>query len=121
MNEITNINNKLSLGKFYFDKTGLTVTGDPTFEEWENCGKFLKQAEKSVQFWIGDWLNYGERKWGEMYSQAVEETDYTEGSLRNAKWVSSKVPLSLRNDKLEFNHHVVVAPLPPEKHKKGII
>lgn len=103
--------NKLSLGKFHFDKTGLAVTGDPTFEEWQNCGEFLKQAEKSVQFWIGDWLNYGERRYGETYSQALEITDYSNGALRNSKWVSSRIELSRRRDNLEFGHHQAVAPL----------
>jgi len=117
MNEITNINNKLSLGKFYFDKTGLTVTGDPTFEEWENCGKFLKQAEKSVQFWIGDWLNYGEKHYGETYTQALDETDYEEKTLRNAKYVSSKIDLSRRRDNLSFSHHAEVAALPPDEQE----
>jgi len=117
MDKLTNVDNKLSLGNFCFDKTGLTVTGNPTFEEWQNCGDFLKQAERSVQFWIGDWLNYGEKKYGETYSQALEITDYEEGTLRDAKWVSSKVPLSLRNDNLEFNHHRAVAPLKPEEQK----
>lgn len=105
--------NKLSLGKFYFDKTGLTVSGNPTFEEWQNCGEFLKQAEKSVQFWIGDWLNYGEKKYGETYSQALDETDYDDGTLRNSKWVSSRIELSRRRDNLSFSHHQEVAQLQP--------
>jgi len=56
MNELAAYENKLTIGCFNFDKTGLVVNGDPTFEEWKKCGEFLKQAEKSVQFWIGDWL-----------------------------------------------------------------
>ena len=103
MDKLTNIDNKLSLGNFYFDKTGLTVTGSPTFEEWQNCGDFLKQAERSVQFWIGDWLNYGEKKYGETYSQVLDGVDYEEKTLRNSKWVSSRVELSRRRDNLSFS------------------
>ena len=118
MNElVVSSENKLSLGKFYFDKTGLTVIGDPTFEEWQNCGEFLKRAEKSVQFWIGNWLNYGEKKYGEMYTQAIDETDYEEKTLRNAKWVSSKVELSRRRDNLTFSHHAEVAQLSPQEQE----
>ena len=107
----------ITIGKFKLAETGLIVDGDPTYEEWEDCGEFLKQAEKAVQFWIGDWLNYGERKWGEMYAQAVEETGYDEGTLRNYKYVAGAIDLSLRNDKLSFQHHIAVAPLPPEQQK----
>lgn len=117
MNEIVSIKNELSLGKFHFDKTGLSVIGDPSFEEWQNCGEFLKRAEKSVQFWIGDWLNYGEKKYGETYTQALEITDYEEGTLQNAKWVSSKVESSRRRELLSFSIHQEVAPLPPDEQE----
>ena len=34
--------------------------------------------ETAVQFWIGDWLNYGQqRAYGEKYSELVGETIYT--------------------------------------------
>jgi len=108
-------NKNISIGKFTLAKTGLVIAGDPSYEEWEDCGHFLRQAEKAVQFWIGDWLNYGDKKYGEMYSQAVDETDYAEGSLRNAKWVASQVELSRRRDNLSYSHHAEVAALPPEK------
>ena len=109
MDKLTSIDNKLSLGNFYFDKTGLVVTGSPTFEEWQNCGDFLKQAEKSVQFWIGDWLNYGENKYGETYSQALNDTDYELKTLQQTKWVSGKIETSRRREHLSFSHHVEVA------------
>ena len=115
MDKLTNIDNKLSLGNFYFDKTGLVVTGSPTFEEWQNCGEFLKQAEKSVQFWIGDWLNYGEKKYGETYSQAIDITGQEYQTIANQKWVSSKVEFSLRRENLSFGHHALVASMPPSE------
>lgn len=120
MDEITNINNKLSLGNFYFDKTGLTVTGSPTFEEWQNCGDFLRQAEKSVQFWIGDWLNYGEKKYGETYSQALEITDYEYDTLRKTKYVSNQIEIGRRRPNLSFSHHQEVAPLSPYEQDKWL-
>ena len=38
-----------------------------------------------MHFWIGDWLNYGERKWGEKYKEALEKTGYDYQTLRNDK------------------------------------
>jgi hypothetical protein len=58
----------------------------------------LKGAEGAVQFWIGDYLNYGERKYGEEYAQAV---DGKRGNTwRTYARVSNRVQLSMRVDNL---------------------
>jgi len=62
-----------------------------------------------MQWWLGDWLNYGERQYGEMYSQAIEEVNLDYGTLRNFKYVSSRIELSRRRDKLSWFHHREVA------------
>ncbi len=64
---------------------------------------------------LGDWLNYGERSYGEMYTQAVGATGYENKTLRNAKWVSSVYELSCRHDNLSFTHHQEAASLPPSQ------
>lgn len=64
-------------------------------------------------WWVGDWLNYGERKWGEMYTQAIEVTGLSYQTLRDSKWVAAKVRLSLRRDNLSFSRHKEVAGMPP--------
>ncbi len=94
---------------FAFHRCGITPIGDPTFEEWLSCGEFINNADKSVHFWIGDWLNYGEAKWGQMYEQAIERTGLDYGTLRNDKYVASQVQLSRRRDNLSFGHHQEVA------------
>lgn len=96
---------------FKMTTKGLQITGDPTYEEWEAVGETLRFLEGSIRFAIGDWLRYGERKWGEKYAQASEETGYSEGTLRDSAWVASAVDLSLRSDKLSFAHHKEVASL----------
>lgn len=85
------------------------------FEEWIAIGNTLQQVGASLNWWIGDWLNYGERKWGEMYAQAVETTGWDYQRLRDAKWVTSRVQLSLRKDNLTWTHHKEVAHLEPEE------
>jgi len=49
-----------------------------------------------------------------MYTQALEATDYEYGTLRDSKWVASKIEMSCRHDNLSFEHHRQVAPLEPE-------
>ena len=94
---------------FKFTPTGLTIKENTTIDDWIKCGKFLRRAEGAVQFWLGDWINFGEKKYGEMYSQALEESDYGYGTLRNFAWIANKVELSSRNDNLSFKHHQLIA------------
>src|SRR6266704_3105375 len=103
----------LVYASFRLHRTGITPIGSPTREDWQQVGTFIKQVEKSVHFWIGDWLNYGEKQWGHTYEQAEEATGFDNQTLRNDKWVASRVPLSLRRDNLSYHHHKEVAAYPP--------
>jgi hypothetical protein len=66
-------------------------------------------------WWIGDWLNYGERAYGETYAQALEETDYGIDMLQKAKWVASKIEPCKRLQHVPWAAHHEVASLPPEQ------
>jgi hypothetical protein len=55
------------------------------FERWQSIGETLKQMERSVMWWLGDWLRYGERSYGEIYTQSIEETDYSYTACAQAK------------------------------------
>ncbi len=48
-----------------------------------------------VKWWRGDWINYGEDRadWGEMYTQALDESDLAYNSLRKEAWVSRRIDL----------------------------
>jgi hypothetical protein len=103
-------------GRFRLTKTGMEVDGEATFAEWHSLGMFLREAQERVQWWVGDWLNYGEKRaWGEMYTEAVEATGLEEGTLRDLAWTSRQFDLSRRHDNLSFKHHREVAALPPEQ------
>ena len=101
-------------------RIGLVFDNQVTYEQWEDSGRRLRMVEGSVLWWIGDWLNFGERKWGEMYSQALDETDYDAGTLRNAKYVSSRVDLSRRRDNLSYSHHAEVASFEAKEQEKWL-
>ncbi len=112
---------------FELTATGLLPTMEPTFKQWQSCGRELylehKRTEKrtlQIQFAIGDWLNYGEGHYGETYAQALDETEYTYGTLRNFKYVSEHVQMSSRNDNLSYKHHAAVAPLDTPKQREWL-
>ena len=123
MNEMVVVekNRDLVYSGFRFQRTGLSPIGKPTFEQWEQCGKFIGRVEQAVQFWLGDWLNYGESVWGEKYSQALEDTSYTYGTLANAAYVARKIDFSSRNENLSFAHHYAIAKLTPEEQQKFLV
>ena len=81
-----------------FNSTSLILDPKITYEQWENIGGQLGQIEGAIQWWIGDWLNFGEHKYGEMYAQAVDESQAK--SWREYKYVSNAVELSIRMDKV---------------------
>jgi phage N-6-adenine-methyltransferase len=98
-----------------FEERALVFREDTPFEVWSEVVGRLKSAEKSIQWWIGDALRFGERKYGEMYSQALEATDFSYGTLANAAYVAGKIESSRRRENLPFSHHQAVAALEPEE------
>lgn len=109
---------EFTVASFRLHETGLEPIGTPTFDDWLQCGQFIRQAKGAVHFWIGDFINYGESRWGEQYKDAIALTGFDYGTLRNDKWVASRVELSRRRDNLSFDHHVEVADFPPDEQEE---
>src|SRR5688500_17077028 len=82
---------ELVVGGFRFSPTGLVPIGQPDFEDWDRVGVFLRYIHTGSQFWLGDWLNYGEASYGERYAQAVEHTGYDLHSLQTYAWIARSV------------------------------
>jgi N6-adenosine-specific RNA methylase IME4 len=99
------------LGAFQLTPTGLTVRGQPSFDEWQDAGTKLSRMEGAVQFWIGDWLNAGEQRYREKYAQAVNETQVE--TWMHYAWVSNKVQICTRVQILPWSYHREVAHLDP--------
>jgi hypothetical protein len=95
--------------------TSLTLPDSLEYEKWEAIGRQLKLMSRSVMWWIGDWLCFGEHKYGETYAQALDATDYETDTLRAAKWVSERILPGRRRTVLSWSHHREVAALSPEK------
>lgn len=96
-------------------KTGLIITNGATFEECQDADEKLNKIEGSVQWWRGDLLNFAEQKYGQMYSQFLDEDKRNYSTLRIQKWVASKFELLRRRNNLSWSHHYEVADLEPEE------
>jgi hypothetical protein len=102
-------------GVFIPTPTGLVATGNATVYEWRDFGKQLRQVTGAVQWLIGDWLNYGETRYGEKYKEAIEATGYDYQTLANEKQISRRFELSRRRENLSWAHHAEVAGLRPDE------
>jgi hypothetical protein len=107
-------------GKFRLTKTGLKVIGDPTFIEWESVGHILKTVEGAVQFWVADWVNYGEDQFKERASQAIDATGWKYATIQQYSRVAKKIPAENRRPELSFSHHREVADLTTGEQTKWL-
>ena len=83
-----------------------------TYDQWERIGNTLQQLNNSIAFWTGDWLNHGEARYGEKYTQAIRLTGSALETLKKRAAVSKRVPVEIRIPSLTFTHHFYVAYTP---------
>ena len=109
-------------GPFALTRTGLVVKGKPTADEWDQAGDMLCQAHGALQWWIGDWLLYGEGRpeWGDKYAEACERFGKEEATLKDYKTIANSVKLLVRTNNLSWAHHRAVAPFTPKDQKKWL-
>jgi hypothetical protein len=81
------------------------------FTDWQEAGKRLCRVSACVNWWIGDWINYGQAAYGEKYTAALEVTGLDEQTLLNVAYVCRAVNLPTRVDVLSWSHHREVASL----------
>jgi len=92
------------------DAICLSFPANLPLDAWLTCGKMLKKMGEGVQWWIGDWLLYGENTYEE-FSQLADEIGLTPNHLQNMLWVSTAVKVSTRKPELSWSHHREVAPM----------
>ncbi len=97
--------------------TGLDVRGVPGLAEWTQVGQDLFGLGNATAWAIGDWLVYAEGRgdWGETYSQAIDLTRRSYGSLAQCARVSQAFNFEARFKTLSWSHHQAVLSLPPDE------
>jgi hypothetical protein len=114
---------------------GLKLAHDLTFEEWSAIAASFGTALQTAAWCIGDWMVYGERRWGRqlllegqefdpsvpgripshVFDAAVDSTGLDRNTLSNYANVARKIPMDERRIHVSFGHHRILAPLPPAK------
>lgn len=93
-------------------ETALRLPPGLPFERWLEVGRTLRRISRSIQWWVGDWLAYGEDTYGE---EAFAELERQDKTLANWAYTCRRIPPSRRRENLSYSHHAEVAPLSPEK------
>ena len=120
--QILKLNQEIKpLQKCKLTPVSLEIAGQIKIEEWLKIGEGLKAFSSGTKWWIGDWILYGEQKYGEMYSQGIEKTGLEYDTLKDIKYVASKIEKSGRHDNLSFSHHKAVASLELKEREKWLV
>jgi hypothetical protein len=93
---------------------------DMKHPEWVAVGRRLSGISRCNQWWLGDWVRYGEARWGRKYVEAAKITGYDPRSLANMASVALSFDLSRRRDNLTWSHHAALAALEPEEQDKWL-
>lgn len=107
----------IEVGAFKLGENGLIVSADASvdpgeaFADWEALGHILARIERASQFWVADWVNYGEGMFGEKASQVIDATGWKLGTIQQYARVAAKIPPERRIPAMSFSHHREVADL----------
>jgi hypothetical protein len=84
---------------------------DLELAEWVDQGQRIGLMSRGAGWWVGDWLRFGNARYGEKYARARKITGYDTQTLMNMVWVCSRIETSRRRERLSWSHHVDVAAL----------
>jgi hypothetical protein len=86
-----------------------------TVADWARQGRWLGALGRGSGWWLGDWVRYGNARYGDRYAPAARVTGYDVQSLMNMAYVAGRFEVARRRDALSFSHHAEVASLPLEE------
>ena len=96
-------------------RLGLTLPPQLDLEAWRCLVAHLARltrtttgARQTLTAWLGDALAYGEASYRGRIVTCAGEAGLEPGTLRNAKMVCSRIPVSCRHDALSWTHHCEV-------------
>jgi len=80
---------------------------------WREAGRRIARAGHTMHWWIGDWLRFGNRRFGERYALASRLTGYDVQTLMNHAYVSAHVAVAQRRAEVSWSHYVELAKCDP--------
>lgn len=110
VNEIVTQGTSLADGNIGMtDEVSWTPPNNITMEQYLEIGHTFQQIQRSLSWWYGDLLNFGERKFGEEFAQAVDDSGKALETLIKYKAVADRIPREIRKAGLSWTSHFYVA------------
>lgn len=100
--------------------TSWSARCEMTLAEWMRHGRSLGAVARASGWWIGDWVRFGNARYGEKYEAAARISGYDVQSLMNMAYVASRFEVSRRRENLSFTHHAEVAALTREAQERWL-
>jgi hypothetical protein len=91
-----------------------------TRETWAAAGVYLAVVHTALQWWVGDWLNLGEARFGEEHHQDVPDFDVEPATLQQYAWVAGAIPAERRIYDLAWSVYREVADLPAKQQQRWL-
>jgi hypothetical protein len=101
-------------------RSGLQFDPRTSFEAWTAVGERIAGHAKTTSWWLGDWVAFGERRYGQRYRLAIQATGLDYQTLRNYAVVARRFELSRRRSTLSLQHHAAVCSLPDRLQDKWL-
>jgi hypothetical protein len=95
----------------YLRPTGLEMPEGIDYDTWAAWGALLGRLGAALPWAVGDWLVWGEDRFPDRYSQAMEVTGLQVETLANYAWVCRAWPRSRRREAVAFGLHADLAAL----------
>ncbi len=96
------------------DKTSARFDSELQYDAWANIGSQLALINGCCNWWIGDWLLFGVKQYGDRTKVAIQNSGilgYQPETLSQSMWVASSVEVRTRVQTLSWSHHREVADL----------
>ncbi len=94
--------------------------GELGLREWAEVGRRIGSVGRNIQWLLGDWIAYGNEKFGERYARASKISGYDRQTLMNMVYVATHFPASRRRENLSWSHHEALAALESEEQERWL-
>ena len=88
--------------------------------KWAEVGRRIGSVGRNIQWLLGDWIAYGNQKFGERYARASKISGYDPQTLMNMVYVATRFSVSRRRENLSWSHHETLAALEPEDQDRWL-
>jgi hypothetical protein len=89
-------------------------------DRWKAVGARLAAYSDAASWWLGDWLAFGQAKYGRRYKEGIALTGLEYQTLRNYATVARRFDVSRRRDNLSFQHHAEVCSLSDDDQERWL-